>query len=1383
NQIQISYLAGTGSSSANTSARINVISDSRASSAYQFSYSSQCSQGQCFAHLSSISNTIGTPENYTFAYAANQSLVSPFNSSSYGTWAFLQSVTVTGLGIAHQFQYDGSGEMTQLTTPLGGVLQWTYRSFQYGTGVSLREVQYRYVPMLAGTEWYFWGNDSYDETQPFHYWTAIADTQAQAYKQWVFYANSYWYSVPSGADMVALVWRYQEWGATNFATLLKLYAYAIDSLGQPYTSQVTTYPDFGPIGGGPTGLPYTVTNQTLDIYGNLTQMQVYDYGNTSQTPTRTYNFTYITNSSYTSLYIRNRLLSATVTTSAGNTTLISNTYDSAALQAVTTPLHDSNYGTSFTTRGNVTTSVNLGTSKSQSYYVTGAVYQTQDAMGNTVTVSPASSSNNVLPGVVTPNSNSSLATSLSYASSFAATSVTGPNGAASSTTYDAYGRPQSSTIPDGAVTNYTYAYYTSGGQNSQTATVNNGVANQWKETILDGFGRTTSVLTGNGSTTVSEADTQYAPCACSPLGKVSAVSMPYAPGGTPVWTRYSYDSSGRTVTIVKPDGASTTTYAYAANQTTVTDPTGKWKTFTSDAFGNLLTVTEPDPSSNNGGTVATNYTYNSVNQLTQVSMPRAGTTQTRTFQWSGTDLTSATNPENGTVTYTYDGAHHVLTRTDAKQMRTQYSYDIYGRLLVAQHGTWSGGQFTPDPTQLVQYYWDQDPQAYFYGTYGFPSTNTAGRLAGVSFANSTVSWNESTAPYQLFYMFGYNQAGRVIAQDLRLLSVYSGGSWGNDIYASYNWDNLGRMTRMNYPLNGPKNTMTYDAMSNLTSVNQAPCQTWNAAYLFCNTWGTPATLASASYNLVGQLTGLNYSGGFGQETRGYNSMLQLTSIASPQVNMTYTYSATQNNGLIVSSSDAVTGENVGYTYDSLNRLIAAATTGTTGVQWGDSYSYDGFGNLTSKVVTKGTAPQVYPQFNSATNQEWTANDNGFDANGNWLGPGPSNPYTWNVENQLVSEGYVDASGNRISYTYDPWGQRVLQFAQFQAAAPTTCSVDFYSITGQRLGTYTCHYMQYGVPLGYTQVSINQFFGSRRLVAMDRLGSVRYNQNGSIAYFSWGEERTTTANGTDKFGTYFRDSSNGFDYARARYYNSNFGRFLSPDPAGSAHSADPQTWNRYSYAGGDPVNRGDPTGLDTIIVQRPTSCTVYAADNTTCLVSAPIPFPVCWSNTSISEEPVWDCFGEGSGLNNPPPPPRPDPCPGIAQLIWNTIAGTGMPGNKSLLTRVVQQITGSPSQFDGHQEEIDTYRNRLKNLRRQWQNHDCDDPDDPPYGTNQWIDETAPGLLRQYNLENQQFLNDLTSLASGAGSIVVLMQAELLFGSIAEYIGSLGGSRELIFAAL
>ena len=59
----------------------------------------------------------------------------------------------------------------------------------------------------------------------------------------------------------------------------------------------------------------------------------------------------------------------------------------------------------------------------------------------------------------------------------------------------------------------------------------------------------------------------------------------------PVWTTYTYDGSGRTLTVTAPDGASTTATSYAGNNTTATDAAGKWKTSTRDAFGNLTEVT------------------------------------------------------------------------------------------------------------------------------------------------------------------------------------------------------------------------------------------------------------------------------------------------------------------------------------------------------------------------------------------------------------------------------------------------------------------------------------------------------------------------------------------------------------------------------------------------------------------------------------------------------------------------------------------------------------------------------------------------------------------------------------------------------------------------
>ncbi len=85
------------------------------------------------------------------------------------------------------------------------------------------------------------------------------------------------------------------------------------------------------------------------------------------------------------------------------------------------------------------------------------------------------------------------------------------------------------------------------------------------------------------------------------------------------------------------------------------------------------------------------------------------------------------------------------------------------------------------------------------------------------------------------------------------------------------------------------------------------------------------------------------------------------------------------------------------------------------------------------------------------------------------------------------------------------------------------------------------------------------------------------------YFPYGQERpSATQDGKEKFATYFRDSETGLDYAQNRYHQPGMGRFMTPDPyGGSADPKDPSSWNRYSYTGGDPVNRSDSSGLDWI----------------------------------------------------------------------------------------------------------------------------------------------------------------------------------------------------------
>jgi len=77
----------------------------------------------------------------------------------------------------------------------------------------------------------------------------------------------------------------------------------------------------------------------------------------------------------------------------------------------------------------------------------------------------------------------------------------------------------------------------------------------------------------------------------------------------------------------------------------------------------------------------------------------------------------------------------------------------------------------------------------------------------------------------------------------------------------------------------------------------------------------------------------------------------------------------------------------------------------------------------------------------------------------------------------------------------------------------------------------------------------------------------------------------------------RDTETGWDYFGARYYGSKVGRFTTVDPVlrQKAALADPQRWNRYSYARNNPFRFGDPDGKELVEVQLPGIGRTYLDD--------------------------------------------------------------------------------------------------------------------------------------------------------------------------------------------
>jgi YD repeat-containing protein len=283
-------------------------------------------------------------------------------------------------------------------------------------------------------------------------------------------------------------------------------------------------------------------------------------------------------------------------------------------------------------------------------------------------------------------------------------------------------RPKQINAPDGGQTNIAYddsSYNATSNTPSVTTTKTiTSTLNMVSTTAKDGMGHVVHTLLTSDPDGTTITDTTY-----DGMGRVSTQSNPHraSSASSDGTTTNTYDALGRPTQISKPDG-SITRYSYAGNCTTVTDEASRVRKSCSDALGRLTSVFE-DP---NGLNYETDYTYDALSNLLSVTQKGGSTNsaqwRARTFAYDGLSrLLTATNPESGTIFYTYDANGNVATKvapkpnqTGTATVTTTYGYDALNRLIQKSYD---------DGTPTANFYYDTAPAPWAYG-----EQNTAGRL-------------------------------------------------------------------------------------------------------------------------------------------------------------------------------------------------------------------------------------------------------------------------------------------------------------------------------------------------------------------------------------------------------------------------------------------------------------------------------------------------------------------------------------------------------------------------------------------------------------------------------------------------------------------------------
>ncbi|WP_061235395.1 RHS repeat-associated core domain-containing protein [Leptospira weilii] len=560
------------------------------------------------------------------------------------------------------------------------------------------------------------------------------------------------------------------------------------------------------------------------------------------------------------------------------------------------------------------------------------------------------------------------------------TSTTDANGAITLTGYDAYGRKTSVTYPGEGSPNETYAYTNTGEYDLVNLNNNEFVTKAIRDNVSgsvnvsrifrDPFGNTIRTETNtavSGVNTIEEFYFDYT------KGKLIQKSKPYVSLQTPSYITFQYnDPDGGLTSMVEPSSSGGTiltnvTRTGFTETKTASYPDGQTVTQveTKNELGQTMSKTT------NGRTIF--YTYSPFGEAGTVT-DVGGLTTTFTYNSLGR-RTSVQDPNSGTISFSYDFVGRIASQTDARGKTIQFTYDILGRIST---------QTTNGPEAPVQYTYDDGSVPY-----------SKGRITQVIDGSGRTK-------------FFYNQRGETIQRT----------KYVDDITAIFksDYDSLGRLVTNIYP-DGTKTHNNYTPTGTISSITMDSADGTSVGHTVVSYQG-PYLNADGVPSLR-RVTGNGVTMEIAYEPIEQRPLGIVSKKPDGTVigNAEYSYDAKGNITRIEDKLNPTRTQN--FTLDNLGRVTQA--TGKYGTQ---NYSYSANGNLLQKgAYTLGYTDGAHANaVTTATSTNTGTLSYGYDASGNMVSRN-GDTLRYDSYGKLI-EVTPNGTTDSIYYSYDYTGSRI-----------------------------------------------------------------------------------------------------------------------------------------------------------------------------------------------------------------------------------------------------------------------------------------------------------------------------------------------------------------------